>query len=107
FRPFVFANHADAELFGFLELRPGAGAGDDEVGLGADGAGGAGAEAFGLGFGFVAAHGSRLPVKTIVLPLHSVCLASLTNGCGATSDKRSSSTSRLCGSWKKSCTASA
>src|SRR6185437_6873630 len=57
FRPFVFANHADAELFGFLELRPGAGAGDDEVGLGADGAGGAGAEAFGLGFGFVAAHG--------------------------------------------------
>ena len=46
-------------------------------------------------------------MKTMVLPLHSVCLASLTNGGGETSDSRSSSASRLCGSWKKSTKASA
>ena len=46
-------------------------------------------------------------MKTIVLPLHSVCLASLTKGCGETSERRSSSASRLCGSWKKSTSASA
>ena len=46
-------------------------------------------------------------MKTIVLPVHSVCFASLTKGCGETSESRSSSASRLCGSWKKSTSASA
>src|SRR3954470_12052993 len=54
--PFGFADYADAQLFGLLELRTGPRPRDDKVGLGADRAGRAGAEALGLRLGFVAAH---------------------------------------------------
>src|SRR6185369_1004955 len=56
-RPIGFADYADAELFGFLELRACTRARDDQIGLGTDRARRARAEAFGLGLGLVAAHG--------------------------------------------------
>src|SRR5688572_11464112 len=55
-RPFLLADHADSKLFGFLELRAGAGTGDDQVGLGADRARRARAEPLRLSLGLVAAH---------------------------------------------------
>src|SRR4051812_6931390 len=56
-RPIFFADHPDAELLRFLELRASSRAGHNEIGLSAHRCRRPRTEAFGLCLGFVAAHG--------------------------------------------------
>ena len=98
----------DAEFRGLLELRARAGARHDDVGLLRDGARDLGAEPLGHGLGLLARHLlERAGEHHRLARDRGLAIATASSGSGVTCSSRASSISSLCGSPKKSTSASA